>query len=543
MIKTQKEPFRFLDSQGLEELSPLLSETSYNNLLEELKRLQSNAPPASGLGIYHLNYVPRTTEEALKKAQWLQDRQLWLTRMCSIYEAFSRSDRRKKRLVEKENRNLKEENAALKKDLQRTKIRLQSILGLKKNSSNPESKTKNNVLRAKKRGAPKGHVGRTRKKPETIDKVETVPPPSKCPHCNHGSVLGRDKFTSRFIEDIPPIVKIVIERRYQWGTCSCCKQPVVHSEALNGPQVIIGKNLAAWLAVMRQQMGATYRKLSRHCTEVLGVSLTPSGVFGIVNRVSKKLEPIYKSIEASLPSQEVLHGDETGWKMDGNRWYLWAFCNKQLAYFHLDPGRSAQVPKDIIGEDYAGIMHADFYAAYNFFPRTQRCLVHLLRDIKQELEVDENDKDLALLKTKIKEIIKTGQLLKTEEDSPEKRKKRAKLDETLEMLATLNPANSKAKTLSKRIGRHQQDLLHFADHKDVEFHNNRAERAIRPAVIFRKISFGNRSIEGARNFSILASVMETCRLKNIHLTDFIKTVWNTPKDQVQHICKTLFDTS
>ncbi len=150
------------------------------------------------------------------------------------------------------------------------------------------------------------------------------------------------------------------------GTCAHCNSEVVSPDATNGPPVSIGDNMIALLSVMREQMGVSLRKLSQFCTETLHVSLSPSGVLGIVNRVSQKLEPIYRGIEVSLRTQSVLHGDETGWPMDGKRWYMWCFCNRYIVYFHPDPSRGSKVPKAIIGENYMGVMHVDFYAAYNF---------------------------------------------------------------------------------------------------------------------------------------------------------------------------------
>ena len=102
------------------------------------------------------------------------------------------------------------------------------------------------------------------------------------------------------------------------------------------------------------------------------VPLTPSGALGIINRVSEKVKPVYKGIEVSLSAQSVLHGDETGWRMDGQRWYMWVFCNRDIVYFHPDQSRASKVPKDIVGENYAGVMHADFYGAYNIYEICER---------------------------------------------------------------------------------------------------------------------------------------------------------------------------
>ena len=111
------------------------------------------------------------------------------------------------------------------------------------------------------------------------------------------------------------------------------------------------------------------------------------------------------------------------------------------------------------------------------------------------------------------------------------------------MLAQLESENRKTNTLIKRLRRHQHELIRFVDHPQAEFHNNRAERALRPEVIFRKLSFGNRTPGGAYNYQILATVLETCRLKRKNLSDFIHTAWLATKNQLIHISRDLLDTS
>jgi hypothetical protein len=154
------------------------------------------------------------------------------------------------------------------------------------------------------------------------------------------------------------------------GICSHCHASVIEPEALEGPPVKIGPHLVTLLTLLRHQLAAPYRKLSRFCTEGLQIPLTAPGVLGIINRVSHKMEPLYKGIEYMVRQQEVIHADETGWGMDAHNWDLWIYCNKRMVYFHLDKSRGSKVPKSILGEDFNGVVHADFYAAYNFLPKT-----------------------------------------------------------------------------------------------------------------------------------------------------------------------------
>ena len=544
MAETQD--FYFYKSEDQIDIAALLSEESFRNLQTEIKRLKKDSPPASGLGIDHPHYIPRTLDECEHKIEKLQQRYTWSRRLGFLIEISERDAQRRLRKLSKENQLLKEQNDELKNELIRARHQLQTLLGFKKRKSKKAADTdqdKTSSTQTKKRGAPLGHIGKTRPIPDKVDNQQIIAPPDICPHCGGSDILLEDDFISKYIEDIVPVVKTVTEQLYQWASCAHCAKPVISKQATTGPPVTIGPNLVALLTVLRQQMGVSYRKLSRLCTETLQILLSAPAVMGIINRVGQKCEPIYKGIEASLSTQPVLHGDETGWRMDGNPWQLWCFCNRSLVYFHLDPSRGAKVPKAILGENYEGILHADFYAAYNFLPNVQRCLVHFLRAIKDELDITPEDKTLGSLKKGLKGIIEKGNQIKALGDVQQQNAGRQQLEHRLETLAKLKSENKKPNTLIKRLVRHQPELIRFVDHPHAEFHNNRVERALRPAVIFRKLSFGNRTPGGAYNFQILATVLETCRLKGKNLSDFIQSVWLSNKDQLIHITRDLLDTS
>jgi transposase len=553
--------------EELENLGPLLSKSSYEAIKKEFHRIEQSPPPLKGCGVYNLQYYPVNQPEYKAQNRILKERLQWqrtcYSMMGMLNDFLSKDNLR----LTKENESLRQANEQQRKENGRLKLQLLKILGKVRKKQNrnqnqdgqcgwdaAQSSLNGNSSslgdqKKKKRGAPKGHMGKTRAIPDKVDSVETIPPPSVCPQCGQSHVTETSAFISKYIEDIPPLVKQVLEKRYKEGTCSHCHASVIHPNALQGPPVSIGPNLTAALTMMRQQLGASYGKLSRFSSEAFQISLSASGVLGITNRMSYKLEPLYKSIEASLPDEDILHGDETGWKMDGANWQLWCFCNRRIAYFHLSPSRGSKVPKSILGENYQGILHADFYAAYDFVKKTQRCFIHLQRSIYEELEVSPEDTVLCQLKEGINSIINQAIQIK---DRPqgllslsqtEKEKVKKEMDTILLGLIQLDSPNPKTEVFLNRIFKHRENLLRFLDHHEAEFHNNRAERAIRPAVIFRKTSFGNRTPEGAYLYSILTSVIETYRLNNKNINKFLKQVYHTPIDKMERLTRELIDTS
>ncbi|MFC1453466.1 IS66 family transposase [Verrucomicrobiota bacterium] len=386
----------------------------------------------------------------------------------------------------------------------------------------------------RKRGAPKGHRGRTRPIPEKVDFTEIIPPPDHC-DCGCEDIEPVDVYDSRHTEDIPPVSRIVTERRYQRGRCRRCGKQLRHEEALHGPPVVVGPNLAVHLTLMNQ-MGTTFRKLSAFSTNVMGITLSPSGALGLVRRVGHTLVGSYHNLGEALRKQAVLNGDETGWKVMGVAGYIWCFCNKRIAFFHPDVSRAAAVIEKILGKDFAGTVICDFYAAYNCLKKTQRCLVHLLRDIKKEREVLRGSKLLERFESKVKEFIETGLQVQTMVEGPEKTREVRKLEKQLDRLTSMPVTKGKATTLQKRIDKYRDDLIRFVTHPDVEFHNNRAERQLRPMVIGRKVSFGSNTHSGALRHCIIHSIVETCKLQDKDPIEFIRRAYTSGGLDVPDIC-------
>lgn len=209
----------------------------------------------------------------------------------------------------------------------------------------------------------------------------------------------------------------------------------------------------------------------------------------------------------------------------GPNGYIWCFCNADIAFFHHDYRRSAKVIEEILGDDFAGTVVCDFYAAYNCLDNTQRCLVHLLRDIRTEREILRGSKLLERFEKAVRKFIEKGLVIQAMPDGQEKERQIVRLEKRLDRLTRMKVTKGKATTLVKRIEKYRDDLIRFVSHPDVEFHNNRAERALRPLVVNRKVSFGSSTDHGARRYCVIHTIVETCKLQGIDPTDFIRRAY------------------
>lgn len=375
---------------------------------------------------------------------------------------------------------------------------------------------------ARPRGAPKGHRGDTRSIPDKWDEKMEIPPPNFC-ECGCSQILRSDESDRKYIEDIPPVSRKVTLLEYRRGICAKCGKTVRHPEAA-GPPSVIGPNLAAHLTMLRQ-VGLSYRKLSSFCSETLGIPLSPSGAMGVVSRVVDGCLPVYETIGSVLPKQTVLNGDETGWKVRLERWYVWIMCNRSLVYLLPDRRRSAKVPEKMLGKDFPGTVVCDFYGAYNFLD-TQRCLAHFTRDIGKEREVLPGSVSLERFEDRIWNFINAGVDVSRMKAGEEKDRAAKKLKKNLLSISKMDVPKGRPETLRKRIVKHHDKMIKFVDTPGVEWNNNRAERHLRPLVISRKMSFGSDTPGGAVRTCVLHSVVETCRLQNIKPVELLKEKMN-----------------
>jgi len=410
------------------------------------------------------------------------------------------------KLLMKENEELKVDNTRMKQqnkflamDKYRLKNQLQTSLGItsksmksqKKDTETELSKLNHNNKSStkKKRGAPKGHTGASRKIPEKINETKIISVDQKC-NCG-GRIEHNGKYDIKYIEDIPPICKIVTKNMYEIGECNKCSVVIRDPKGFIGPPVEIGANLSTQLMLLRQS-GVTYRKMTRFCLDALGITLSPSGIVGVIDRSTKLLVPAYDDIQSMLREQNIMHADETGWKVNGQSGYIWAFCNKSLSYFYCNQSRSSEIPKSILGENFSGTLICDYYAGYNFAKKTQRCLVHLLRAIHDERKVLPGSKSLELFEVKLKGIIESGLEIQALAEGNKKDRELKKLERRLDALCNMRISKGRSTVLLNRLKKHKESTLRFVKDPEIEYHNNRAERSIRPLVISRKMSFGTK---------------------------------------------------
>ena len=226
-----------------------------------------------------------------------------------------------------------------------------------------------------------------------------------------------------------------------------------------------------------------------------------------------------------MQTSTVAHGDETGWRENGQNGYVWAFVTggpAAVRYFEFARSRSHLVAQRILGADWRGWLVTDFYAAYNLIPgRHQRCWVHLLRDLHDLKEAQADNPAVVQWATDVRQLYDEAQAWLAAHPAPTLVERRTEYADLFTRACRLGEQyaltyDHPCCTLAKRLLRHQDELFQFVLVPGLPADNNLAERSIRPLVIMRKISGGSRSEEGTKTRLTLASLLHTWAARNLN---------------------------
>ena len=449
-----------------------------------------------------------------------------------LYRACQRIDR-----LEQSNRKYRDENKMLKRKL----ADLTAKLKAKPRSATPPWVKPNATSKAAKTpGRKTGHVAALRPMPWVIDVHETVALPIDtlgkpcCPDCR--SQLNEVETHERYVEELIPSKVVATCYHTTSGWCPCCRKRI-ESRAENQPPAAdlphaqLGLNALATAMMMRVCYRLPFRQITRLFQDLPGLKISPGAIVKQIKRVGKWLEKQYHRLKLVIRAAGVVHADETGWRTNGQNGYLWTLSTADHTLYHVDRSRSAKVIAELLGKAFGGrgdqTLVSDFYSVYDQFDGPQqKCLTHLLRELRDTVA---KRPELAAHRL----LVRCKRLV---QDMLRLKKRRGKLkaavywrrveriERRLRELAQQRWNDPDADRLAKRLEKYQSKLTTFLHKKEVEGTNNAAERALRPAVVMRKITGGSRSEEGAKAWAIVASVMRTAQQQGKDVLESIKTL-------------------
>jgi len=392
---------------------------------------------------------------------------------------------------------------------------------------------------AKTPGRKKGHPAALRPMPQKIDVHETVAVPidtlgkSCCPDCR--TQLSDVEHHERMVEELVPSEVITTCYHTTSGWCPHCRKTVEsrgenQPPAADLPHAQLGLNALATAMMMRVCYRLPFRQITRLFSDLPGLKISPGAIVKQIKRVGKWLEKQYHRLKLVIRAAGVVHADETSWRTNGKNGYLWTLTTADHTLYHVDHSRGAKVIAELLGKAFGHddqTLISDFYSVYDQFEGSQqKCLVHLLRELRDTIAKRPELADHVFF-TRCKRLVQDMLKLK-------KHRKKLKaavywrrvrrVEQRLKELAEQPWNDADADRLARRLNKYRAKLTTFLHKKEVEGTNNAAERAIRPAVVMRKITGGSRSDAGAQAWAILASVMRTAEQQGRDVLDTIKTL-------------------
>ncbi|MBM5817428.1 MAG: IS66 family transposase, partial [Cyanobacteria bacterium K_Offshore_surface_m2_239] len=352
--------------------------------------------------------------------------------------------------------------------------------------------------------------------------------------------------------DIPKIKPFVIEHQLHRLICSHCHTSTRAELPAGVESGGFGPQLSALVGLLGGVYHLSHRKVQRLLDQFLGVELSTGAINAIRCRVSESLATLVEEAAAAIRKETVAHMDETGGPIgnaDGNnperkRGWLWVLVTPALAVFHLALSRSAEVARDVLGGAFEGILVTDRYGAYNWLPlnRRQICWAHIKRDFTAIAERTGVNKEMGRRLLELERQMfeqwhhwREGKISRQDLKICMQPIRQA-IAKTLQEVSDLGfskrektPWASTVRTCRK-ILKVEPALWTFLDHPDVEPTNNAAERALRPAVIHRKLSYGVQSQRGALCQGRLLTVTTTLKQQGRDAMAFLVEAWEAHKN-------------
>lgn len=378
--------------------------------------------------------------------------------------------------------------------------------------------------RPKRPGRKKGerhgkHGHRPPPPPEAIDETHEAPLPDACPDC--GGTLQETHIDPQFQTDIPkkPIVRKI---NIHCGQCERCgkpcrgRHPLQTSQATGAAASQLGPDAQAAIVVLNKQAGLPHGKIADVFDQLFGIPVTRGACAQIVLRAGQRLEPAYQDILEQLKASPHITPDETGWRVGGHPAWLHVGVGEQATAYFIDPHRSADALQRAIGIDWEGIFTHDAWSSYDRFLEAihQRCVAHPLARARRLLDIQ-----VGAARRFPRQVIDLFQESLAVRDRclaghrSAARLYRAHEDYTARLLdLCAHPrVNALNQRLADHLAKHGEQWFLFLIDPSIPATNYRAEQALRPAVVNRKVWGGNRTWAGASAQMVITSVLTTCK--------------------------------
>ena len=380
-------------------------------------------------------------------------------------------------------------------------------------------------------GAQPGHEGRGREllPAWAVDRViEHWPDRCDCGHVFGESERVAVRGAARHqVEELPEITTIVTEHQSQRVRCPECGQEQTGKLPLAVAGSAFGPRLQAAVATLAVRNRISRRDSVELCAELFGARISAGSADQILTRAADALELPQEHLLDALRRAGRINMDETGWRLKGARRTLWGAFTDKLAVYRIAADRHQDRARELLAHSSA-IVISDRWWAYNCLAlhRRQICWSHLQRDFIAHAECGGAERELGEIGLSVcQEVFWAWEIYQHTGERKELKRRirrlRRELKPILRQYSSKAPRYKRSRGLARNLLKVWPALWTFAERRGVQPTNNHAERALRAAVIYRKLSLGSQSQTGERRIERLLSASTTCRLQRRSLFDYL----------------------
>jgi transposase len=401
------------------------------------------------------------------------------------------------------------------KELEKENLELKKKLAFYEGPHTPPSretlkKKVDKKSRKKKRGAPKGHRGATRKRPEPRDTVDV--PAETWPNCGDSpgdSIDTEERITEEIVA--PPKIEAIKYTIYKYKCQNCSFEFTAKHE--DCPQKgNFGVTLLTYITMLKYHLRGPYRKVQEFLAHCNDFEISPKGVMDAILRVGDACKREYDKTLERVRNAEWRYIDETGFKVNGEKWWLWIFrTNEDDVLTVIRKSRGRKVVDEILGKDHEGPDVVDGWKAYSHIKILQRGWAHLIREVDDYKDVSENGKRLSeeihSMYDKLRFFLDKGPSMN--ERKRQKKPWDEEMEEIVERFSHIKELKKPVTYITNGLGNWHTCLLY----PGMEPTNNLGEQAMREHVIMRKIIGCFRSENGSQNYQYIASLLASWKLQ------------------------------
>ncbi len=287
---------------------------------------------------------------------------------------------------------------------------------------------------------------------------------------------------------------------------------------------LVGPMLMSLICCLALRMRLSRRRIGEFLHDWLRLRLSTGTINQCIHEAGRACEPLEEQLLEKLRSARLLYADETSWKQKGLPYWLWAFKTAQTVLFTISH-RTKETVQRILGEDFTGWLMSDGYQAYRYYLKRLRCWAHLDRKAEGIGEsLNKNAQEFGAGVLKVLKALMDAVYLARAGPMEDLRVKHGDLLEELRLACEqykdfakekFGKIYEKTQALAREFLNDWEAIFRVLEHPELPLTNNEAEQILRHWVILRRLCYGTRTKQGSRTIGLLASVIETCRLRNV----------------------------